>query len=67
MAFDIEETIELIDMHGRTIVGDSCCDDCGLPMRHKMLAKLDRMRELILSLPEHVDSEDDVENRERLQ
>lgn len=55
MTIDIEETIELIDFHGRSIVGESCCDDCGAPIKQRMLGRLDRMRQLIESLPEHVE------------
>jgi hypothetical protein len=62
MTIDLEETLELIDFHGRTIIGDCCCDDCGAPMRERMLGKLDRMRELIESLPLHV-KDDEHEER----
>lgn len=58
MTIDLEETIELIDFHGRTIVGDSCCDDCGAPLKERMLTKLERMRLLIESLPEHIAGEE---------
>lgn len=52
MTFDIEETIELIDMHGKTLL-EGCCDTCGLPLKEIMLAKVGRIIELIQSLPEH--------------
>lgn len=55
LTINLEETIELIRMHGSTIVETAECDHCGLPDKNVMLGKLDRMRELILLLPEHVD------------
>lgn len=58
MTIDLEETIELIEMHGRTIVEVALCDGCGLPNKNVMLGKLDRMRQLIESLPEHVELEE---------
>lgn len=44
LTINLEETIELIEMHGRTIVDVSVCDDCGAPIKEVMLGKLDRMR-----------------------
>lgn len=56
MQLDPEELLELIDMHGRTIIESSMCDDCHAPMRDAMLLKLERMRELILMIPpDHTD------------
>ncbi len=53
MKINPDELIELIDMHGRTIVDVSTCDGCGLPDKAVMLGKLSRMRELIDALPDH--------------
>ena len=63
MTIDIEETIELIEMHGRTIIDSCICDHCHGPDRMLMLKKLDRMRELIMTLPEHLDVEFEAEGR----
>lgn len=60
---DLEELLELIQMHGGTIVSSCMCDDCAAPMKIEMLAKLERMRELILMLPEHVEVEFEPEGR----
>jgi hypothetical protein len=62
MKINLDEIIELVEMHGRTIVDVSMCPDCGGPDKAVMLGKLARMRELIESLPDHV-SEEDHENR----
>jgi hypothetical protein len=63
MTINLEETIGLIEMHGRTIVSVAFCDGCGMPDKAIMLGKLVRMRELIESLPEHVDVEFELEER----
>ncbi len=63
MTIDIEETIELIEMHGRTIIDACICDHCHGPDKMEMLKKLDRMRELIMTLPEHLDVEFEPEGR----
>ena len=62
MTIDLEETIELIEMHGRTIISSCMCDDCRAPLKDEMLKKMDRMRELIESLPLHV-KDDEHEER----
>ncbi len=61
MALDLEEILELIDMHGRTLVGECSCADCGAPVKQAMLGKLERMRELIEMLPLHVAKEEHEE------
>lgn len=58
MPLDLEEVIELIEMHGRTIIDACICDDCHGPDKDMMLRKLDRMRELIAMLPDHADLAD---------
>ena len=63
MPLDLEEIIELIEMHGRTIIQSCMCDDCCAPLKDEMLKKLDRMRELVLSLPTHIDEDEAVERR----
>ena len=63
MPLDLEETIELIEMHGRTIMDNCSCSKCYAPLKDEMLKKLERMRELILSLPEHIDQDEADERR----
>lgn len=55
MSLDLEEVIELIEMHGRTIIDACMCEDCHGPDKDAMFRKLDRMRELIVMLPDHAD------------
>ncbi len=57
MPLDPEETLELIDMHGRMMIDACLCDHCHGPDKIQMLIKLERMWELILSLPDHNDVE----------
>ena len=47
-----EEVLELIEMHGRTILVASECDDCGGLIKPLMLEKLERMLQLIEMLPD---------------
>lgn len=58
MSLDLEEIIELIEMHGRTIIDASVCDDCGNLAKNAMIGKLDRMRQLIEMLPDHDEPKD---------
>lgn len=58
MSLDLEEIIELIEMHGRTIIDAAICDNCHEPMKNAMLGKLDRMRQLIEMLPDHDEPKD---------
>ena len=51
---DLDELLELINMHGNTLVMDCRCDDCGAPVKQTMLLRLERMRQLILALPDHL-------------
>ena len=55
---DLDEMLELISMHGATLVVDCRCDDCGAPVKQTMLLRLERMRELILALPDHLTTDD---------
>ena len=52
MTLDLEELLELIDLHGRNLVADSACDDCGQPDKTRMLKKLERIVELINLIPD---------------
>ncbi len=63
---DIDELLELINMHGSTLVLDCRCEDCGAPVKQTMLLRLERMRELILAVPDHLRAED-LHNTETMQ
>ncbi len=63
MPLDPEETLELIDFHGRSFIDACLCENCHGPDRVLMLIKLERMRELILSLPDHKDIEFEPDTR----
>ena len=52
---NLEEILELIEMHGRTILDSCLCGNCDGPIKAAMHMKLDRMRELIEMLPDHVE------------
>jgi hypothetical protein len=57
MQLSIDEIIELIEFHGKTLVEFSECPKCMSPRKENMLLTVSRMIELIELLPEHLDAE----------
>ena len=51
MKLSVEEMLELIDMHGRTLIDASMRND-QQPIKTEMMGRLDRMRQLIQMLPD---------------
>ena len=61
LELDTTEMLELINMHAQTLVMDCVCADCGAPVKQTMLLKLERIRELILALPDHLTVDEDLQ------